>query len=101
MTSRLLTPVHRTNPGGEIEMPDDQLTAEVPPITLIADRDVIVRDPDHPEDTVRWEVTAKEIQFGAVVIDYTTSDGKEGRHAFEEDPDARVVVEVKRRAVAA
>jgi hypothetical protein len=82
-------------------MPDDVLTAEVPPVALIPDVDVIVRDPDHPENAVRWEVTKKEVLFDrVVVIEYLAEDEREGRHSFD-DPNERVVVEIHAQEVAA
>jgi hypothetical protein len=62
-------------------MPTD-FTTQVPPNALLG-TDVIVRDPDSPDDVVEWPITALGTEGDVVVAEYETGDGTEGRHGFE------------------
>lgn len=47
--------------------------------------DVIVRDPDHPDRAVTWEVTRTGAVGSVIIAEYQTPDGTEGRHGFGRD----------------
>lgn len=82
----------------------EDITIEVPAIALRGE-DLILVDPDHPGVPVHWRIYHREVQRGAkladliVIVDYTTEDGSDGRHEFE-DPQQDVTVLVALGAAA-
>ncbi|REF00262.1 hypothetical protein [Thermomonospora umbrina] len=77
---------------------DDSLPVQVHPAGLLPG-DILLADPDHPDQAVRWAVgpVIREERGGLryTIAEYTTPDGAEGRHVFE-DRDQWLTVEVRR-----
>jgi hypothetical protein len=68
----------------------DPLNTSVPPRALLGN-DVIVRDPDHPDEVVSWRITRIGQKGDVVIADYKTADGTEGCHGFRPDDEWPVV----------